>query len=161
MPTLHFQAATQQKTTDGRVTVVSPAFSLQEIGPLVQVTVSLQQSYARTMTADGKSVSPPVTGFALFDTGASRTCIDDETAERLRLPIIDVETMSSASHSNHESNIYPIQFSITGLPIQLQAPRAMGATLKHQGAILLIGRDLFAHCTMFYNGPAGQITLSI
>ena len=37
----------------------------------------------------------------------------------------------------------------------------MGAALKEQGLLLLIGRDLLAHCTLFYNGPTGQITLSL
>ncbi len=28
------------------------------------------------------------------------------------------------------------------------------------GLMILIGRDLLRYCTLFYNGPAGQFTLS-
>jgi hypothetical protein len=77
------------------------------------------------------------------------------------LPIIDVGSMSSASHAKTPSNIYPIQIEVTGFPIRFQSPRTMGAALKEQGLLLLIGRDLLRHCTFFYNGGAGQITLSI
>jgi len=43
----------------------------------------------------------------------------------------------------------------------VDAPRAVGAALKAQGIVALIGRDVLQHCTLYYNGPAGQITLSI
>jgi hypothetical protein len=29
-----------------------------------------------------------------------------------------------------------------------------------QGLLMLIGRDFLQHCTLFYNGIAGQVTLS-
>lgn len=80
----------------------------------------------------------------------------------MNLPVIDVGTMHSASHTKTPSNIYPVQIQIIGFQIQFQSPRTMGAALKEQGLLLmLLGRDLLSRCTLFYNGGTGQITLSI
>ena len=161
MPILHIQLAGQGQTPDGKVVPVPPAIALQQRGPIVQVSVSLLESVAKALVQQGKALPQPATGLGLLDSGASNTCIDEEAAQKLQLPVIDVGSMCSASHAKIPSNIYPIQFSVVGFPIQLQSPRTMGAALKEQGLLLLIGRDLLAHCTLFYNGPTGQITLSV
>ncbi|MBV9305189.1 MAG: hypothetical protein JOZ45_03575 [Acidobacteriaceae bacterium] len=69
--------------------------------------------------------------------------------------------MTSASHHEVEQPAYPISIEIIGTQIQFSVPKAMGAQLAAQGLGLLIGRDVLAAFTMFYNGPTGQITLSI
>ena len=161
MPMLHIQLGGQGKTPDGKIVPLPPAIALQQRGPVVQVSVSLQESYAKALVQQGNPLPQPMTGFALLDTGASNTCIDDEVAQQLQLPVIDVGSMCSASHAKTPSNIYPIQFSVIGFPIQLQCPRTMGAALKEQGLMLLIGRDMLVYCTLFYNGGTGQITLCI
>ena len=97
-------------------------------------------------------------GFGLIDTGASVTCVDEDAAKQLKLPVVDVVNMSSASHAAHQANVYPVRIGIAGLPNAINAPRAVGAALKAQGLIVLLGRDILAHCTLFYNGAAGEIT---
>jgi hypothetical protein len=82
-------------------------------------------------------------------------------AQRLRLPVVDVVKMSSATHAQTDQNVYPVQIQVVGFPIQLQALFAVGAELAAQGLVLLIGRDVLQHCTIFYNGPTGGFTLSI
>jgi hypothetical protein len=69
--------------------------------------------------------------------------------------------MSSASHAAHPANVYPIRINFVGFPLAINAPRAVGAALKPQGLIALIGRDILANCTLHYNGAVGQITLAI
>ena len=113
------------------------------------------------LAQQGKPAPEPINGLALLDTGASNTCIDDAEAQKMNLPVIGVGSMSSASHSRTPSNIYPIQIEVTGFPIRFQSFRTMGASLNDHGLLLLIGRDLLAHCALFYNGTTGQITLSI
>jgi len=109
----------------------------------------------------GNAVPEPVTGWALIDTGASNTCIDDKAAQSMKLPVIDVGLMTSASHAQTKTNIYPIQIEITSFKLRFQSPRTMGAELGPQGLILLLGRDLLAHCLLVYNGLTGQITLAL
>lgn len=161
MPILHTQLAGQRKTPDGKLVSIPPSIVLQQRGPVVQVSVSLQETLATALVQQGKPLPQPVTGWALLDTGASNTCIDDEAAQSMQLPVIDVGSMCSASHAKTPSNIYPAQIEITGFPIRFQSPRTMGAALKEQGILLLIGRDLLRSCTLFYNGLTGEITLSI
>ena len=80
---------------------------------------------------------------------------------RLAHRVIDVALMTSASHAATQQNIYPVQIEMVGIPISIGTPRTMGANLKPQGILLLIGRDVLQHGTLMYNGIAGQITFSI
>lgn len=130
-------------------------------GPCVQVTVSIAQSFAAQLQQQGLPVPQPVSGFALIDTGASTTCIDAGTAERMGLPVIDVVPMSSAAHAATEQNVYPAQIEVAGIPMSIDASHAIGVVLAPQGFVALIGRDVLQHCTLFYNGLTGEITLSI
>lgn len=114
----------------------------------------------QTLSAQGSAVPAPRQGLALIDTGASSTCIDDQAAQEMSLPVVDVAKMTSASHDAHPCNLYPIQITLPQ-GISFGAPRAMGANLKAQGLVAIIGRDILQMCTLFYNGPAGQLTISL
>ncbi|MGH9746274.1 MAG: aspartyl protease family protein [Candidatus Acidiferrales bacterium] len=158
MPILHSQMAAQGTTPDGKAVQVPPAVALQMRGPVLQVTVTIEQSAGKALLSQGKT-APTKTGFALIDTGASNTCIDEQAAQELGLPVIDVGTMQSASHERHPCNIYPVQ--IIAPMVTMNSQRTMGANLASQGLLVLIGRDVLQSCNLFYNGPAGQFTLSL
>ena len=159
MPILHSQIAAQAKATDGKLIQVPPATALQLRGPILQVSLTIEQSAGKGLVAQGKTVPTPRSGLALIDTRASSTCVDEQAAKDLGLPVIDVANMQSASHEKHSCNVYPVQI-ITPI-VTLNAPRAMGAALASQGLLVLIGRDVLQNCNLFYNGPAGQFTLSL
>lgn len=161
MPILHTQLRAQAKTPQGQVVEVSPSVVLQRQGPCVQVSIGLAQSIANQLLQQGKSLPKPVSGVALIDTGATSTCIDDGAAKQLQLPVVNVVNVASASHASTPQNVYPIQVEVVGLPISIEAPNAIGAALAPQGLLALIGRDVLQHCTLFYNGITGEITLSI
>ncbi len=157
MPILNIQLAGQDPSGNQ-----IPAFvALQQRGPVVQVSVSVEQNIARQLLAQGIALPAPETGFALIDTGATSTCIDEAAAARLRLPAIDVVTVASASHASTQQNVHPIQIEVIGLPITISAPRAIAAPLAAQGLLVLMGRDVLQHCTLFYNGPTGSFSLSV
>jgi predicted aspartyl protease len=158
VPILHIQIGIQGKTPDGKVTQVPPAVALQMRGPILQVTVTLEQNAGKVLLSQGKSV-PTKSGLALIDTGASNTCIDEQAAQELGLPVIDVGSMQSASHEKYPCNVYPVQI-ITPV-VTLNSLRTMGASLAAQGLLVLIGRDVLQSCNLFYNGLAGQFTLSL
>ncbi len=161
MPILHTQFSAQGITPDGQTVQLPPGVALQQRGPCLQASVGLLQLMAQALLQQGDQVPAPRSGIALIDTGASDTCIDEQAARGLGLPVVDQVTMASASHSSTARNVYPITIEITGLPFPLNAPRAIGAELAPQGLILLIGRDALQFCTLFYNGLTGEITLSI
>lgn len=138
---------------------LSPAAALQVRGPILQVSVTIEQNAGKGLVGQGKALPIPKSGMALIDTGASSTCIDEQAAKDLGLPVIDIANMQSASHEKHQCNVYPVQI-ITPI-VTLNAPRAMGAALASQGLLVLIGRDVLQSCNLFYNGPMGQFTLSL
>lgn len=159
MPILHSQIEARANTADGKTVQLPPAVALQFRGPVLQVSVTIEQNSGRGLIARGKTLPAPKSGIALIDTGASNTCIDEQAAQDLGLPVIDVANMQSATHEKHPCNIYPVQI-ITPI-VTLNAPRAMGAALASQGLLVLIGRDVLQNCALFYNGPTGQFTLSL
>lgn len=159
MPILHSQIAAQANTADGKTIQLPPATALQLRGPILQVSLTIEQNAGKGLVAQGKTLPTPKSGLALIDTGASNTCVDEQAAKELGLPVIDVASMQSASHEKHSCNVYPVQI-ITPI-VTLNAPRAMGAALASQGLLVLIGRDVLQNCNLFYNGPAGQFTLSL
>lgn len=161
MPILHVQYNLETQTPDGHKTQTAPSVVLIQNGPRVQVTVGLGYELAEQLVQQGQSVPKPVSGVALIDTGASTTCIDIDVAMQMNLPVIDVVKMVSASHQATEQNVCPALIEIMGVPIKINVPRAVGANLSSQGIISLIGRYFLQHCTFFYNGVTGEITLAI
>ena len=161
MPILHTQIQGQGRTPDGKTIQIPPRSALHLRGPILQVSVTVEQTVAKNLVQQGISIPAPITGWGLIDTGASVTCIDEEAARELQLPAVDVVTMASATDPSTRRNVYPIQIEVIGFPIRLQALRAVGAELKIQDLLLLIGRDVLQVCTLFYNGFTGEITLSM
>lgn len=161
MPVINVHVDGQGKDQNGHTFKLPPQIGLIQRGPVVQVTVSLDQTMAAQILQSGGALPPPVTGYALIDTGASVTCIDDAAAQKLGLPVIDVANIASASHASTQQNVYPMHMEITGADIGIGSPRTVGAPLAAQGLLVLIGRDVLAHCMLVYNGATGSFTLSI
>lgn len=103
----------------------------------------------------------PLPGLALIDTGASATSIDAAAAEQLGLSPVDVAQVASASEASTERKVYSVTIEVEGIPFSIGAPQAIGAELRTQGLLVLLGRDALQYCTLFYNGLTGQITLAL
>ena len=161
MPHFHRQYSGTQSKSDGQHIAIPPHIALATIGPVIQIVVLQTPKVTEVLMQKGIALSPPQQGNALIDTGASNTCIDIAIAQALGLPVIDVTKIASASHSSTECNIYPVRFVVPGVfTMNLDIERAIGVNLQSQGIIALIGRDVLKNCTLYYNGPMGQITLS-
>jgi predicted aspartyl protease len=161
VPILNVQLGGEGLRPDGTGFPVQPALALAQRGPIVQVSVSVGQQIAEPILQAGGALPPPVSGLALIDTGATSTCVDQAAAEKLQLPVIDVVNVASASHASAQQNVYPIRVEVVGLPIAINAPRAIGAPLQSQGILVLLGRDVLQHCVLVYNGTMGSFSLSI
>lgn len=148
-----------QTDSAGRVLAVPPSRVVQELGPRIQVVLSLPTFVEEGLIASGSPVPTPLLAEALIDTGASVTCIDDALAQQLRLPVIDRMTMTSASHAAHPVNVYPIRVEFAGLGLERTLNRVMGAVLAPQGIQMLIGRDLLSEAVLIYNGREGEFTI--
>lgn len=161
MPILHFQTTGQRQAPDGSMVDLPPSFVLINRGPVVQVSITVSQAIASQLLQAGRTVPTPLSGLALIDTGASNTCIDEVIAQQLQLPVVNQVQMASASHSSTNANVYPARIEIVGVNINIDPAECIGAALGTQGLIALIGRDVLQHCTLFYNGLTGEITLAI
>jgi len=161
MPILHVQATGQGQRLNGTLVQIEPFIALQQRGPCVQVSITLEPTVAQALVQRGERLPSPVTGLALIDTGASVTCIDAQAARQLGLAAVNVVQMASASQASTEQNVYAIQIEIVGFPIRIQSLGAVEAELSAQGLVLLIGRDALQMCTLFYNGPAGEFVLCV
>jgi predicted aspartyl protease len=160
VPIFHTQIGLEATGNDGNKYKLSPRDALLLRGPVFQVTLGLADNIAQQIILQGLAIPEPISGWALLDTGASSTCIDDAAAQRLKLPVINKVKMSSATHDAIDSNVYPALISFTGTPIKVNALSAIGANLASQDLIALLGRDLLQNFNVFYNGAVGQITLS-
>ncbi len=81
MPILHFQLNGTAKAPDGSDILIPPNVAMMQGGPCVQSTIGLADIVAQQILQQGKPLPIPISGFALIDTGASSTCIDDAIAQ--------------------------------------------------------------------------------
>ncbi len=160
MPILHTQYRGEVRDQEGKTINIHPRVILKGRGPILQVTLGFPESIAGVLIEQGKPVPSPVSGYALVDTGASDTCIDSDIAETFNLPVIDQVKMASDSHNAIDKNVYPALIEFVSYPIKINVERAVGANLMSQDLLVLLGRDLLQSFTLFYNGPAGELTLS-
>ncbi len=128
---------------------------LRQLGPQVEIAL-----FQLGEPAPEEGHPQPVTGRALIDTGASVTCVDQEAAETAGLSIVGSGPMTSATHEREIVPIYAGKIRITGF-LEVETRSAMGANLRPQGLIALIGRDLPENCVLVVNGPDGAFSLSI
>jgi len=160
VPIITRQVFEQSKGCDEAKISWSPA-QLANNGPRVRVEICLPEVFERQLVLLGQQVPSPVTGEALIDSGAATTCVDTDIARALRLPIIGVRKIASASHPEALANMYPVRLRVVDAPMVINAPQCVGAPLKAQGIAALLGRDVLQHCFFAYRGPAGLYTLTI
>jgi hypothetical protein len=84
-------------------------------GPIVQVTIGVEQNIAQQLLLQGMPLPQPVPGVALIDTGATSTCIDEAIAEKQNLPVVDVVSIATASHADTKQNVYPALIEVVGM----------------------------------------------
>ena len=97
---------------------------------------------------------------ALVDTGASESCIDDELAMRLNLPIVSHRQVSGVG-GTVDVNEYMAQIYLPELNFTILGPFA-GVQLIAGGQrhYALIGRTFLRHFNMAYEGRTGSVIIS-
>ncbi|HME68359.1 MAG TPA: aspartyl protease family protein, partial [Myxococcota bacterium] len=132
---------------------------LFSFGPTLQVIVGLHPAAAPA----GEAAVAPVerTVFALIDTGATLTCIDDALARDLGLPVIDKQ-VSSGIGGKTELDVYAANIKIPSLGFG-QYGRFAGAKLKEgdQRHEIILGRSLLRDLIMIYDGRTGKVQLVV
>jgi hypothetical protein len=133
--------------------------------PLIQVFVGVSAPRQQALVASGQPVPPAQRLAFLIDTGASGTCVDPAAIVSLNLSPTGtalIQTPSTGS-TPHSCNTYDVSLTVpspSGLPLLLPALPIIESQLKLQGIDGLLGRDVLAKCTLFYNGPLAGYTLA-
>lgn len=145
------------------------------MGPLLQVNVHVPTALATILTSNGQTVPAPITGFALIDTGATNTCVDDSVIQRLGVSTIGVSTALTAAGPTPQ-NMYPARLEFPGESLDVEFNSVAGVNLQGQlvpilapgtqarqqvPIIVLVGRDVLARCVLTYNGVGGFISLHV
>src|SRR5271156_4339385 len=80
--------------------------TLNETGPLVSVEVGIPGALKQHLSEKGLAIPPAVAGFALVDTGAFATAVDESVFVALGVPHID-EITTDTAHGPATSHVYP------------------------------------------------------
>lgn len=129
-------------------------------GPKLAVEIHVPTALASQLAQQGGPVPSPITGYALIDTGASISAVDDAVIKNLGVSPVGVTQVLTPS-GTAQQNQYPVRFVFPGTPLPaIETTHAIGSVLQPQGILALIGRDVLAHFVFTYNGPGGFITLA-
>lgn len=115
----------------------------------------------------GQPVPAPVSGLALVDTGASLSAVDTSVIQQLGVQAVGLVQVGTAGGPQRQAT-YPARFAFPGTSLpSIDFGLLLGATLAGQIAagtghpiIALLGRDLFQHFVLVYNGPGAMFTLA-
>lgn len=140
-------------------------YTLEKTGPIIPVEISAPKALQEYLAQNGMDIPPPITGYALIDTGAFATAVDESAFAKLGISPIDVID-TSTPHGPSKSHVYPAQISFPAITLHdIPMERVVGVNLQWDVAddkvvIMLLGRDLLKHFLVIYNGRSSDISLA-
>jgi predicted aspartyl protease len=143
----------------------SHGYTLTASGPLISVEISIPAALKVYLSEKGLPVPAPQSGFALIDTGAFATAVDQSVFDALGIAPID-KIQTSTPHGAAESPVYPATVTFPGLALtEMPMERVIGCNLKWKTAegkeiLMLLGRDLLQYFLLVYNGKSADIFLA-
>jgi len=137
--------------------VIQPSQNLFIHGAFVNIAIA-------PIPKDGiqQSVVMPIVGKALIDTGATFTCVDENTCLTLGLNSVGIANMKHVDGTSTRTR-YPVQISFPDFnlpPLNLVGAASVVLSNMIPPFVALIGRDLLAHFKLTYNGPRGRIEIA-
>lgn len=139
--------------------------ALAGVGPVLQVEVNLPQPLISLLSSQNKPIPAPPPGFALIDSGASRTCVDGTILSNLGINPIGMVAMGTAGGQT-QCLLYPtrLTFPVFSLVIDFGSVAGVnlqGQTIDGKPLVALIGRDVLSKCLFIYSGTGGFFTLAL
>jgi predicted aspartyl protease len=138
--------------------------TLNETGALVSVEIGIPSALKQYLSEKGLAIPAAVSGFALVDTGAFATAVDESVFDSLGVPHID-EIPTDTAHGPGKSKVYPANINFPGMNVtDMTMERVIGSKLKwktkdEKEIIMLMGRDLLKYFLFVYNGLSSDVTL--
>lgn len=152
--------------TPAAVGGVSPADTLVTLGPTIHVDIgfdvgvylNIVNGQVPPAAAAGSPLMQQVP--ALIDTGALQSCIDEDLAQHLALPLVNQQTVAGVGGSA-TLNVYLAYLAIPALGTH-QAGMFTGAKLSAGGQPhkALIGRTLLQGTLFVYDGASGSVKIA-
>jgi hypothetical protein len=138
--------------------------ALVRYGPLLQVEGSVPSRLAQFLARLNLPIPAPINGWALIDTGATKTSLDITTIRSLGVSAVGVTTLGTAGGASQHP-LFPARFRFPAEQFEREYSSAVGVDLSGQqvlgqNLIVLVGRDLLADCVLIYNGHGGFFTLA-
>lgn len=132
---------------------------LLRAGPTVLIDVGFDVGFKYGVTI-GEPSSTARQIPALIDAGAAESCIDDQFALSIGLPIVDKQWACGIGGSV-ELSVYLAHIIIPGP--RMQWGKFSGVKLKdsNQAHMVLIGRSMLQNMLLIYDGQSGKVTLAI
>lgn len=138
--------------------------TLNETGALVSVEIGIPTALKQHFSEKGIAIPPAVSGFALVDTGAFATAVDESAFVSLGVQHID-EIPTETAHGPGTSKVFPANVTFPGMNVtDMPMERVVGCKLKwktrdDKEIIMLMGRDLLQYFLFVYNGLSSDVTL--
>jgi len=140
-----------------RDTIEYAGAGLQLEGPKVAIEIAVPTVLAEFLVRSGLPVPTPRAGFALIDTGASITAVDEGIVASLCIQPIGQMKLSTPSRSM-PAWLYAARLTCSGMAV-LEILDIVGCSLQPQGFIALLGRNFLRSVVLVYDGPAGVFTI--
>lgn len=135
------------------------AAGLQLEGPKIAIEIGVPAALAASFSRRGLPVPPARRGFALVDTGASITAVDEDVVASLGIQPIGQMKLSTPSQSM-PAWLYAVRPSFPEVQMPpLEVLDVVGCTLAPQGFIALLGRNFLRKFVFVYDGPTGFFRL--
>jgi hypothetical protein len=133
--------------------------ALQREGPRIAIEIGVPIALAGFLRRSGLPVPPAQRGFALIDTGASITAVDEGVVAALGIQPIGQMKLSTPSQSR-AAWLYATRLTCAGIAMPvLDVLDIVGCTLQPQGFIALLGRNFLRNVVLVYDGPTGHFAL--
>lgn len=139
--------------------------ALAEAGPVLEVEVNLPQPLINLLTSQNRPIPASSPGFALIDTGASRTCIDRAVLTNLGINPIGVVAVGTAGGST-QCLLFPARLTFPVFNLVIDFGSVVGVDLQGQRVnesplVALTGGDVLSRCLLIYSGTGGFFTLAL
>jgi predicted aspartyl protease len=128
------------------------------LGPRIPIEIGIPQAQADGIVAAGGAVPSPVFAYALIDTGANATFIDQKVALDLGLQPTGTESEVGGVAGKAPGIEYVAQITWPGTVPGLYVVTSID--LEHVGVVALIGTEILRECVFVWDGPNGTFSLS-
>lgn len=139
--------------------------ALVAVGAILEVQIQIPKALSALLEAQNQVVPQPVTGFALIDTGATRTCADESSLSGLGINPIGMVSMGTAGGPT-QCPLFPARLWFPSLNLGADFDSIVGVNLQGQAIQgqqlkVLIGRDILSRGLLIYSGNGGFFTLAL